>query len=125
MNDNLKKRLKEIEVEDMVLGIFIVIIILAYTANKIEKNYFIKGLEIDKKKYYYLSIFIFSIVVIINIYFFKISYEDVVTITDDIPNNVKEYAYLTLLASILSLIAGIIILYIAISDTEIDAEITI
>lgn len=125
MNDNLKKRLKEIEVEDMVLGIFIVIIILAYTANKIEKNYFIKGLEIDKKKYYYLSIFIFSIVVIINIYFFKISYEDVVTITDDIPDNVKEYAYLTLLASILSLIAGIIILYIAISDTEIDAEITI
>ena len=125
MNDNLKKRLKEIEVEDMVLGIFIVIIILAYTANKIEKNYFIKGLEIDKNKYYYLSIFIFSIVVIINIYFFKISYEDVVTITDDIPNNVKEYAYLTLLASILSLIAGIIILYIAISDTEIDAEITI
>ena len=125
MNDNLKKRLKEIEVEDMVLGIFIVIIILAYTANKIEKNYFIKGLEIDKKKYYYLSIFIFSIVVIINIYFLKISYEDVVTITDDIPDNVKEYAYLTLLASILSLIAGIIILYIAISDTEIDAEITI
>ena len=125
MNDNLKKRLKEIEVEDMVLGIFIVIIILAYTANKIEKNYFIKGLEIDKKKYYYLSIFIFSIVVFINIYFFKISYEDVTTITDDIPDNVKEYAYLTLLASILSLIAGIIILYIAISDTEIDAEITI
>ena len=44
MNEEILKRLKEIEVEDFVFIIFIFIIIFSYIANQVEKKYFLSGI---------------------------------------------------------------------------------
>ena len=65
MDNELRERIKEIENENIVFGIFIFLIILSYIANKREVSYFINGREEDKKSYYYIIVFVFVIVVII------------------------------------------------------------
>lgn len=125
MNNEIEERLKQIDIEDLFLGLFIILIIVSYVANNYEKSYFINGLDEDKKKYYYLQIFVFSIVVLVNIYYVFISYNEVESLKYQEYSNRKKYANLNLIASLFALVAGLIILYISITDTEIDAEITL
>lgn len=125
MNNEIRDRLKEIEVEDFVFMIFIVIILLSYIANNYEKNYFINGVEEEKIKYYYLQIFIFLVVVIVNIYYVWVSYKSVSSLSLDKNYKTRKYASLTLTASLFALVAGLIVLYIAVTDTDIDAEISL
>ena len=125
MNCEIEDWLRQIDNEDRVFIIFIIIIILSYIANSYEKKYFINGLEEEKKKYYYLQIFIFLIVVLVNIYYVVISYKEVAGLRNEEYSNRKKYANLGLIASLFALVAGLIILYISIDDTEIDAEISL
>ena len=125
MNDELMKRLNEINNEDIILGVFVFLIVLTYIANQAERNYFVNGVEEDKYKYYYLMVFVFFMVVLINIYFVVISYKEVVSLQNEQYSNKVKYANLTFIASIVALVAGLIILYIAITDRNIDAEISL
>jgi len=125
MDSELRDRLKEIEIEDFVFGIFIIIIILSYIANNFEKKYFINREQEDKETYYYLQIFIFFIVVLVNIYYVMISYKDVGSLSINEISKRKNYSYLNLIASLAALVASSIILYIAVTDVNIDAEISI
>lgn len=125
MNEEQLERLKQIEIEDIIIGIFFILLILAYSANQAEKNYFIYGLEDDKRKYYYTQIFIFIVVVIVNIYYLNQSYKEMINTNKTINPQKAKYTYLSLIANIAVLIGGLIILYIAITDTDIDAEITL
>ena len=56
MNSEIENRLREINIEDIVFVIFIIIIVMSYIANEIEKKYFIYRDERDKNRYYYLQI---------------------------------------------------------------------
>jgi len=125
MSDELFERLKEIEVENIIFLIFILIIGASYIANNFEKNFFIFGDEEDKKIYYYLQIIIFFFVIIINIYYVYINYNEVIKLRLENYSNRKIYAELGFIASLFALVASFIIFYIAVSDTEIDAEITL
>ena len=125
MNSEIEERLRQIDNEDRIFVIFIIIIVLSYVANGFEKKYFLEGLEGDKKRYYYLQIFIFVSVVLVNIYYVMISYKEVDGLRNEEYSNRKKYANLGLIASLFALVAGLIILYISITDTEIDAEITL
>lgn len=125
MDNEIRERLKEIETEDVILGIFIILIILTYLANQAEKRYFIAGEEEDKKTYYYTQIIVFLVATLVSIFYVVKSYQEVISLENYPSSKKKNYAHLSFISSIAALIASSIILYIAVTDTEIDAEITI
>lgn len=119
------ERIEEIDKENIILVIFVGIIILAYIANLIEKRYFRYGNDSDRRDYYYVQSSIFIIVVILNIYYVYNSYMVVSNLSPDISEESKRYAYLDFVASVIALVAGLILLYIAITDTNLESEISI
>ena len=125
MDNDLLNRLKEIKTENIFFGIFIILIIMGYYANNQELDYFLNKNEISKQKYYYIMIITFIIVVSISAYYFYQSYQEVINLKNKAYSKEKEYAYLELIASSAALIAGLIYLYIAITDTNIEAEISL
>jgi len=116
MNENYK-RIKQINVENKVWIIYFFLIGLCLYGNKIEKNYFLYGNNYDKERYRKITIFIFSIAVIVYLYFFIDSYKDAHNIE---PYNQKKKTYsdLSLLGSTLILLSGLILLYLAIVDKK-------
>ena len=126
MDEKFKKRLKQIKTENIFLGIFIILIFLAYTANNIEIDYFLNNNLRSKNEYYNMMIFIFLIVVIISGYYFYQNYQEITSKKNQQQNQKeKEYQYLDLIASGSALFASLIYLYIAITDTNIEAEISL
>ena len=125
MDNDTIRRIKEIEFEDMVFVIFIVIIIMSYIANDFEKKYFVYKDEGDKESYYYLQIIIFLIIVVINIYYVLANLKEVSNLSCNDSYKRRKYAKLDLIASISALVATSIILYIAITDKDIESEITL
>ena len=125
MNKELNDRLNKINSEDNFFVIFIILIILSYIANQFEKSYLINEVEKDQVSYYYLQVFIFFVVVIINLYYVYSSYNGVKSSL--MSNDLKQIKYETLIfvSSLFALVAGILILYVAVNDTEIDAEISL
>ncbi len=106
-------RLKEIENENIIWLIYLGIILLSYYANSIEKDYILNGNEQSKEKYRKIMIFIFSILVIIYLYFLYDSYKSL----DD-----SNLSKLSFIASLLIFTSGIIFLYIAYKDKELNVE---
>ena len=121
--DDIEKRLKEIKIENWIWVIYIGLILLSWYANSKEKHYFICKDEESRKKYRELLIFIFSVLLVIYIYFTKDSYEDIKELTCTDSQKKKTLTYMSFLGSILILISGVIFLIIAIEDESIDTEI--
>ena len=119
MNDNYK-RLKQIEIENKVWIIYFFLIGLCLYGNSFEKKYFLYGNNYDKEKYRKITIFIFSIAVIIYFYFFIDSYKDVKN--NNYNTKSKSYSELSFLGSTLILISGLIFLCLAVDDTDLDIE---
>ena len=120
MNDNYN-RLKQIEIENKIWIVYFFLIGLCLYGNSFEKKYFLYGNNYDKEKYRKITIFIFSIAVIIYFYFFVDSYKDVKSNIYSVSYK-KTYSELSLLGSTLVLISGLIFLYLAIIDKNIDIE---
>ena len=123
MNYNdIKNKLKQIDIEDKIWIIYLGIIFLSYYSNDLERKYFINNDNISKEKYHTIMILIFSILVVVYFYFLKSSLEDI--------NNLKEYdsihkknlTYLSFIGSSLIAISGLIFLYIALKDEDISVE---
>ncbi len=125
MDNEIKERLELIKIENFFLLIFIFIIILSYIANDFEKSYFENGSIEDRDNYRNIQVFIFFIVVLINIYYVIISYDEFVKLKDVDYSNRKMYSKLSLIASLAALVASSIILYIAVTDRDIDTEISL
>ena len=119
MNDNYK-RLKQIEIENKIWIIYFFLIGLCLYGNSFEKKYFLYGNNYDKEKYRKITIFIFSIAVIIYFYFFIDSYKDMKNNNYNIKS--KSYSELSFLGSTLILISGLIFLCLAVADTDLDIE---
>ncbi len=122
MNET-EERLNDIRIENNVWILYLGIIALSYWANEFEKKYFIYNDQEAKEKYRILTIIIFSILVMVYYYFFKEGLENVNELNPWDDENKKELTKLNAFASTLILIAGIIFLYIAIVDTELNVEI--
>lgn len=119
----MKDRLKKIEIENFVWLIYIGIIILSFYANEKEKKFIINNDEISKKEYQNLLILIFTILLIIYIYFTKDSYNDIKNLNNNDSDKKKILTKASFIGSALILMSGIIFLLIAILDEEIDTEI--
>ena len=120
--NNIEEKLKEINTENFIWVIYIGIIILSYYSNYLEKNYFLYHDMNSKEKYRQIIIFIFSVLIIVYFYFLNSSLDDVRNIN---PNDSKEknnLIILSFIASLLIFISGLIFLYIAFKDENLDVE---
>lgn len=123
MNYSLvEDKLKQLKTENFIWVIYIGIIIMSWYANNLEKNYFLYNDFDSKEKYRKVMILIFLILLIVYLYFFKDSYNDIRNINDSDSDKKKNLIVLSFIASFFIVISGLIFLYIAYQDEELDVE---
>ena len=120
--EELTKKLKQLKYEDFIWLIYIGIIILSWYSNSLERKYFIYNDLNSKEKYRKIMILIFSILVIVYLYFLKDSYSDLKNINPCSSSKTKNLIFLSFLGSLLIAISGFIFLYIAFQDERLDVE---
>lgn len=121
MNKDISK-LNDIEQENKIWVIYLFIILLSYYANSKEKDYLLNNNKNSQKEYQNIIIIIFLILVIIYYYFAKDSISKVRNLNSNDSEKKRNLTILASISSILILISGIIFLFIAILDEEIDVE---
>ena len=121
MND-IQNRLKEIQIEDFIWIIYLGIIALSFYSNYLEKDYFTNNSIDSKYKYRSIIIFIFSVLVIVYAYFLYDSYQSIKSLKDSDTDKTKLLTYLSFYASLLIFISGLIFLFIAINDENLNIE---
>lgn len=121
--DDLADRLRQLKIEDFIWLIYIGIIVLSWIANSFERKYFIfKDLK-SKENYRNLMILIFSILIIIYLYFLDDSFKDLKKLNIFDSKEKKNLTFLSFIGSLFVAISGFIFLYIIIKDEQIDVEI--
>lgn len=123
MNKN-NKIIEEIQTENFIWVVYLFIIGVSFLANAFEINYYKTGDKNAKEKYRLLNIFVFSVALIIYLYFFKGNYKNVQTLNCHDTKSKILFNELNYMASILIVIAGTILLYIAIYDKDLETEIS-
>lgn len=122
MNKELNDKLNELKIEDFIWVIYIGIIILSWYANSLEKNYFIKNDLESKNKYREIMIGIFLVLLIVYLYFLYSSYQDIKNLKASDSDSKKRLIVLSFIASVLIFISGVIFLYIAFNDDDLNVE---
>ena len=122
MNYDLFNKLKQLKIENFIWVIYIGIIILSWYSNSLEKKYFIFN-DLTSKEKYRKIIFIFSILIIVYFYFLYDSYKDFKNLSNKDSCKKQNLVILSFIASLLIFISGLIFLYIAYKDQELDVEI--
>ena len=125
MDESLLERLKMLKIEDLLWCVLIGLILLSMYANNIERDFLVTNNKESQKKYRELIIFIFSVAFLIYLFYVISGYQDLMRLTKEDSFKRVEYANLSYIASVFILLAGIIYLYIAITDTEIEAELAL
>ena len=119
----MNEKLKEIQIENNIWIIYIGIIILSWISNSKEKKYILYNDLKSKKEYRELLIIIFTILLLVYIYFFCDSYKSVSDLNEYDSLKKKNLTYASFIGSTLILLSGIIFLGIALLDNNIDTEI--
>ena len=122
MNNETNNRLKELDIEEGIWIIYLVIIFLSFYSNSLERNYFLYNDINCKKQYQEVIIIIFTILLLIYIYFAYSAYKETKNINPFDKHEKNNLIYLSFLASLLLVTSGLIYLYIAIKDTDINVE---
>ena len=120
--ENLNEKLKQLKIEDFIWLIYIGIVFLSWYSNSLEKKYFLYNDIISKEKYRKIIIIIFSILVIVYLYFLNDSYKSVKNLKSYDTEKKKSLTKLSFIGSLLIAISGFIFLYIAITDEDINVE---
>ena len=121
-NESLNKKLKQLKTEDFIWLIYIFIIFMSWYSNVLERKYFIYNDIESKEKYRKIIIFIFSILIVVYLYFLKDSYDDIKDLDIYNKDEIVNLKYLSFIGSLLIFISGIIFLYIAIKDEDLNIE---
>ena len=122
MEENVE-RINQIKIENFIWIICIILIGISLYGNYYEEKYFKYYREVDKEKYRSALIFVFSIAMIIYIYFLYDSYQSYVE-AKNLDDKSQKLATLNLITSILFAIGGGILLYISLTDENLDTEIS-
>ena len=109
--------------EDFIWFIYFFIISFNLYSNYLEEEYIKNKDDNLRKKFRKINVGVFSVVLIIYIYFLIVSYDRIKELKPDSKEKQKQITYLSFISSILFIIAGIISLYIAIESNNIDDEI--
>ena len=117
-----EERLKKLEIEEVIWLVLIIIILLSFIANVFERDYLIYQNEESKKMYRELMIIIFGGALITYSYYFLDSIKDLQKIRFNDSKKKREAVYLSFISSLFIVLAGIILLYIAYTDYDIDTE---
>ena len=117
----MEERLKKINIENHIWIIYLGIIYLSFLANTYEKDYYINNNNFSKNIYRNLNIIIFIILILVYSYFELDSLKSFFN-TNKSPKQYK-LDNLSLIATTLVLISGIIFLYILIEDKDLVEEI--
>lgn len=120
--EEINNRLKQIKIEDYIWLIYIGIIFLSWYSNNLERDYLINNNEISKEKYHNILVFIFLVLLIIYLYFFKGSLDDFLNLKFSDSEKKKELVTLAFIGMGLFVLGGIIFLYIALEDKNLDVE---
>lgn len=120
--NDLQEKLRELKTEDFIWVIYIGIIVLSWISNNFERDYFVNDNIKSRDIYRNILIIIFSILIIVYIYFLKESIDDIRNLKPSDSEQKKVFVYLSALASFLILVSGVIFLFIAIEDEDIDVE---
>lgn len=120
--DTLNDKLKQLKIEDFIWLIYVFIIFMSWYSNTLERKYFIYNDSESKEKYRKIMIFIFSILIVVYIYFLKDSYSDLKNINSYDSPKTKRLVYLSFVGSFLIFISGVIFLYIALEDKDLNVE---
>lgn len=120
--EELNDKLKQLKIEEYIWLIYIGIIFISWYANTLERKYFICNDLNSKEKYRKTMILIFSILVVIYLYFVKDSLDDYKKIKPSDSIKKKNLTYLAFISSLLIAVSGFIFLYIAFMDEDIDVE---
>ena len=120
--NNLNEKLKQLKIEDFIWIIYIGIIFLSWYSNSLEKDYYCFNNLESKKEYRKIIITIFAILVIVYSYFLIDAYNSLKNINENTKEETKKLLYLSFLASSLIFISGLIFLYIAIKDEDLNVE---
>ena len=121
MNE-IEERLKQLKIEDFIWLIYIGIIFLSWYSNSLEKKYFVCNDLESKEKYHNIIILIFSILIIVYLYFLKDSYDSLKELKPNDSDKKKNLTYLSFIGSLLIAISGFIFLYIALEDQDLNVE---
>lgn len=122
MDNSIEERLKEIRIENFIWLVYIGIIFLSWYSNDLERRYFIYNDINSKEKYRKIMILIFSILVIVYYYFLNDSISSINNLGSNVSYEKRRLNYLSMIASLFIFISGLILLYIAINDKDIDVE---
>ena len=117
-----EERLKKLEIEEVIWLVLIIIILLSFIANIFERDYLIYQNEESKKRYRELMVIIFGGALITYSYYFIDSIKDLQKIRFNDSKKKREAVYLSFISSLFIVLAGIIFLYIAYTDYDIDTE---
>lgn len=95
---------------------------MSWYSNSLERKYFTENDIESKTKYQKIMVLIFTILIVIYLYFLKESINDIKNLKPwDTPKK-KNLVYLSFLGSLLIAISGFIFLYISIVDENLDIE---
>ena len=122
MNEEINKRLKQLNIEDKIWILYIGIIIISFISNKYEKDYFINNNEKSKEYYRKLTTIIFTILIVVYLYFLKDSIDSIKELKQSDSEKKKNLVYLSFIGSLLIAVSGFIFLYISIVDDNLNIE---
>lgn len=122
MREDFSNRLRELKTEDFIWIIYVAIIFLSWLSNSIERKYFLNNDLKARDDYRKIITIIFSILVVIYVYFLMESISDLKSLKQEDSEKRKLLVFLSFLGSLLILISGLIFLYISITDENIDVE---
>ena len=121
-SEQLQEKLKQLDIEDFIWIIYIFIIIFSFYSNHLERKYYIFNDLESKAKYRKIIIGIFSVLVVVYLYFLKDAYDDFSSLNEKDSDKKKKLITLSFIASLLIAVSGIIFLYIAIEDEDLNVE---
>lgn len=120
--EEINEKLKILNTEDYIWLIYIGIIFMSWYSNSLERKYFTENDIESKTKYQKIMVLIFTILIVIYLYFLKESINDIKNLKPwDTPKK-KNLVYLSFLGSLLIAISSFIFLYISIVDENLDIE---
>ena len=121
-NKEIDERLKELNIEDFIWIIYLIIILASYYSNHLERKYFKENDLKSREQYRSVIIGIFIVLVIVYSYFLYESYKDLKSLKPSDTDKKKKLVILSFIASLLILISGLIFLYIALKDEDLEIE---
>ena len=121
--DDLYDKLKQLDIEDFIWLVYMGIIILSWYSNSLERNYYINKDNYCKHKYLKITQIIFTLLVVVYIYFLKDSIDSIRELKSTDSYKKKRLVYLSFIASLLIAISGFIFLYISFVNDDLSVEI--